>query len=233
MGIADLGWASGIGLMVLLAFGAICHRSLVSYLTLLCLGVWSIRLSYHVLRYRVYRRPEDGRYQAMRQHWGPRANLHFIWFFAAQAVAVVVFAAPPIAAMAGGEASGSLLTAILGVLIWIVSWVGESVADHQLEAFRSHPQHRGKVCRSGLWRYSRHPNYFFEWLHWWTYVLLGWGSEWWWITWIGPVVMLFSLFKVSGIPYTEQQALRSRGDAYRDYQRTTSVFIPWPPKKEA
>jgi steroid 5-alpha reductase family enzyme len=82
----------------------------------------------------------------------------------------------------------------------------------------------------GLWRFSRHPNYFFEWLHWCAYVLIGHGA---WITWLGPIGMLWLLTRVTGIPHTERQALRSRGDAYRAYMRTTSAFVPWPPRREA
>jgi steroid 5-alpha reductase family enzyme len=111
--------------------------------------------------------------------------------------------------------------------VWTVAVTGESVADAQLARFRTDPVNKGMVCSDGLWRYSRHPNYFFEWAHWWAYVLIGGGAA---LTWLGPVAMLVFLFRITGIPYTEKQALRSRGDAYRDYQETTSVFFPWPPK---
>ena len=82
----------------------------------------------------------------------------------------------------------------------------------------------------GLWRYSRHPNYFFEWLVWVAYCVFAWPSPWGWATIYCPLLMLFFLFRVTGIPMTEEQALRSRGDDYRDYQRTTSAFVPWFPK---
>jgi hypothetical protein len=95
------------------------------------------------------------------------------------------------------------------------------------------PANRGRTCRAGLWRYSRHPNYFFEWLHWWSYPLLAWGSPEWWLTLLGPALMLYTLLKVTGIPYTEQQALASRGDDYRAYQRSTSALFPGFPKQEA
>jgi hypothetical protein len=86
------------------------------------------------------------------------------------------------------------------------------------------------VCREGLWRYSRHPNYFFEWLHWWAYVFLAIGSPLWWLPMLGVAVMFLFLTRVTGIPPTEAQALRSRGDAYRAYQRTTNAFFPGPVK---
>jgi steroid 5-alpha reductase family enzyme len=118
------------------------------------------------------------------------------------------------------------------VLIWAVAVGGETLADRQLAAWRAAPANDGRTCRSGLWRYSRHPNYFFEWLHWWTYIPLAWGSPWWWLTLLGQALMLFTLFKVTGIPHTERQALASRGEDYRAYQRSTSVFIPWFPKED-
>ncbi len=86
------------------------------------------------------------------------------------------------------------------------------------------------VMERGLWRYSRHPNYFFEWLHWFTYVLLAVGSPLWWLAWSGPLVMYLFLRYLSGVPFTEKQALRSRGEDYRDYQRSTPMFFPWFPR---
>ena len=118
-----------------------------------------------------------------------------------------------------------------GALLWLVAIAGEALADMQLARFRRDPARAGQGCRQGLWRYSRHPNYFFEWLHWWAYVLLGLGSPWWWVTVAGVVVMYVFLTRVTGIPYTEQQALRTRGEAYRRYQETTSVFFPLIPSK--
>jgi len=94
----------------------------------------------------------------------------------------------------------------------------------------SYASNKGKVCDTGLWRWSRHPNYFFEWLHWFAYVLIGIGSPYWWVTVAGVLVMYVFLTKVTGIPWTEQQSLRSRGDAYRRYQQSTSEFFPLPPR---
>ena len=116
--------------------------------------------------------------------------------------------------------------------MWVISIAGESLADRQLSAHRSRPENRGRTCRTGLWAYSRHPNYFFEWLHWWSYVLLSLGAAYWWLSPAAAVFMLVLLFYVTGIPYTEIRARATRGNDYRDYQRTTSVFVPWFPKGE-
>jgi steroid 5-alpha reductase family enzyme len=93
--------------------------------------------------------------------------------------------------------------------------------------------YRGRACRVGLWRYSRHPNYFFEWLIWIAFFVFALGSPYGWITVYCPLLMLYFLLRVTGIPATEEQALKSRGEAYRECQRTTSVFVPWFPKKSA
>jgi steroid 5-alpha reductase family enzyme len=110
--------------------------------------------------------------------------------------------------------------------VFVVALVGEWVADRQLAAFKADPNNRGRVCRAGLWRYSRHPNYFFEWLVWVAYFVFALPSPWGWLSALSPLLMLFFLFRITGIPATEEQSLRSRGAEYREYQRTTSVFFP-------
>jgi steroid 5-alpha reductase family enzyme len=120
---------------------------------------------------------------------------------------------------------------ITAVGLWLVAIIGETVADRQLAAFRANPDNRGRTCRSGLWAYSRHPNYFFEWLNWCAYALMALPAPYGWAGLASPVIMLFLILKVTGVPPSEEQALASRGDDYRDYQRTTSVFIPWFPKR--
>jgi steroid 5-alpha reductase family enzyme len=115
---------------------------------------------------------------------------------------------------------------------WIVAVAGEAMADARLERFRKDPANQGRVCRDGLWRYSRHPNYFFECLHWFTYLFLLIGSAWWWVGLIAPAVMAFLLLRLSGIPVTETHLAKSRPE-YAEYMRTTSAFIPWPPKEGA
>ena len=190
--------------------------------------VWGLRLALHLVRDRVLAaRGEDGRYLALREQWGARAPRNFLFLHLAQVVFALLFSLPVLAAMRGGPLDG---WALAGVLVWVVAVVGEGVADRQLAAFRADPRNRGEVCQAGLWRYSRHPNYFFEWLQWWAYVALGHAAP---LTLLGPAVMLVFLFRLTGIPYTERQALRTRGEKYRAYQRTTSAFVPWPARHEA
>ena len=230
-GVVDVGWAAGLGLLAvlyaILAPGVPFRRLLVGVLA----SAWSLRLASYILTNRVLGRPEDGRYQTLRSKWGEQAQSRFFLFFQAQALVDVVFSIPFLVAMSNPR-PGLGGWGVTGVLIWLVAVMGEALADRQLAAFRAEPSNLGKVCRVGLWRTSRHPNYFFEWLHWWSYVLLAVGSRWWAMTLLGPTLMLFFLFKVIGIPATEAQALVSRGEAYRDYQRTTSAFVPWFPSRQ-
>lgn len=227
-GIVDVAWAAGVGALAAYfawaADGLPERRLLIAAIAL----VWALRLTGYLFR-RVMRMPEDGRYQEMRESWGEGANRNLFWFFQIQAFWSVLFAAPMFLAARNSAALG--WADLLGAAVWATALIGESVADRQLDRFRSDPTTRGKVCREGLWRYSRHPNYFFEWVHWWAYVLIGWQAPLGWLTLAGPAVMLFFLFKITGIPPTEKHLLNSRGDAYREYQRTTSAFFPWPPEE--
>ena len=121
--------------------------------------------------------------------------------------------------------------AVLALLIWSVSVAGEAVADRQLRAFKADPANRGRVCRVGLWRYSRHPNYFFECLHWVAYTALSVGTGWAWLTLLPPVLMAWLLLKLSGVPILEAHLAQTRA-GYDEYIRTTSALIPWPPKRD-
>ena len=228
-GIVDVAWSFTTGLLGVwfawIAPGYYPRRVLVMVLA----GAWAMRLGLHLAR-RVLNEREDGRYHALRARWGADADRKLFIFFQVQAVWAVMFAAPMYAAASNpvrGLGPFDLAAAILA----FVALQGESIADRQLARFRRNPANQGQVCREGLWRYSRHPNYFFEWLHWWAYALIAIGSPYWWVAALGVVLMLLFLTRVTGIPPTERQALRSRGEAYAEYQRTTSAFVPWPPKR--
>ena len=188
-----------------------------------------MRLAFFLLKNRILRESEDPRYQQLRQQWGDRAERNFLFFFLFQAVLVLLLALPYLA-VARNQSQLGWMDGI-GICVWLISLVGESAADRQLQEFKSDPGNRGKTCRRGLWRYSRHPNYFFEWLHWWSYPFLAAGSHIWALSLTGPAVMLFFLYKVTGIPATEKRALESRVEDYRRYQQTTSAFFPWFPKE--
>jgi len=121
---------------------------------------------------------------------------------------------------------------IAGALLWLIAIGGESLADSQLSAFRNRPENQGKVCDRGLWKYSRHPNYFFEWMIWVAFAVVALGSTGGWLGTLSPIIMYYLLTQVTGIPPAETQSLKSRGDAYRAYQARTSAFFPLPPRAE-
>lgn len=231
-GVVDVGWAAGLGLLA--AFHAARAASVPLERRLLVgglAGAWALRLAVHLLRDRVLGKPEDGRYQTLRASWGAKVDVFFLFFFQAQALLDAILAVPFQVALQAPAAPFALQD-YAGAAVWLVAVGGESLADRQLARFRARPESKGKTCREGLWRFSRHPNYFFEWLHWWSYPILAWGAPWWALTLTAPALMLFFLLRVTGIPATEAQALKSRGDDYRDYQATTSAFVPWFPKKK-
>lgn len=223
-GIVDVIWSGGMGVAALFIAvtgpGGAGPRLAMAVLA----AVWSFRLASHL--WRRVRRDEDGRYRALRERWHGHQG-KFFGLFMFQAFLVPLFSLPFVAVGANAHGGFHLLA---GVLIWAVALAGETVADRQLERFRAIPANHGSSCRAGLWRYSRHPNYFFEWCHWFAYVALAWGSPLAWMAWVGPLLMFVFLRWVSGIPFTEQQALRSRGEEYRAYQRATPAFFPWFPK---
>jgi len=226
-GIVDALWAAGLGgatvLLALLGPGAAAPRLALGVLG----GLWGLRLARHLWR-RVRCEPEDGRYRALRKHWQGDQRRLFA-FFQFQAALIPLFALPFVAVAT--NAMTSLPWLVAGVAIWIAGVLGEAIADAQLARFRADPRQRGRTCRSGLWRYSRHPNYFFEWLHWFAYVALAVGSPLAWMAWSGPLLMFLFLRFISGIPFTEAQALRTRGEDYRAYQRSTPMLFPWFPKR--
>ncbi len=228
-GIVDVAWSFGTALsavwLLLYADGDVTRRWIVGGMV----GLWGARLGWH-LATRMTREPEDGRYQQMRQRWGDHEQWKLFGFFQIQAAWAVLFAIPMLAAGMNTREPMAWFD-VAAIAVWLVSITGTTVSDWQLSRFKSRDNSSGKVCRVGLWQYSRHPNYFFEWVGWWAYLLLAVGSSWWWVAALGPAVMLFFLLKVTGIPPTEARALESRGDAYRDYQRTTSAFFPLPPKQ--
>lgn len=226
-GIVDVFWALGImaGSIFIAARGngEFQLRVLLGIIG----GLWFARLGIHLLL-RILSESEDGRYRAIREKFGSKTNLFHCFFYLLQAGFIVMCVLP--IWLLSHHTEPRLWTMISAVIIAAIAFIGEHQADHQLHLFRQDPDNKGKTCRLGLWKYSRHPNYFFEWCHWFVYPILGigmTGAGW---LWLAPIVMFIFLYYGTGIPYTEMQALKSRGDDYREYQRTTSAFFPMRPK---
>jgi steroid 5-alpha reductase family enzyme len=227
--IADVGFCTGLIAAVLWyaleASGEIERKLLVALMVCLYAG----RLGFFILINRIIGKTEDARYRRLRQKWGEGQRLKMFGYFQLQAIAVAAFSLPFVVVIQIPRPSFGFWE-LGGLLLWIVAASGEATADWQLARFRAKPWNHDRVCREGLWYYSRHPNYFFEWLHWWTYVVMAIGAPGWPLTLIGPVAMGWALLRVTGIPLAEQRALTSKGEDYREYQRTTNAFVPWFPK---
>lgn len=230
--IADVGWCYGLALVVLWYAGSVSGEPVRRWLVGAMVCLYALRLGTHLLVDRVWNKTEDGRYRALRLRWGDQSSMRMFWYFQLQAAAIAFFSLPPLVVMQNPHPPFHLWD-LAGFLLWIVAVTGEAIADRQLAKFRSKPWNKDRVCRIGLWHYSRHPNYFFEWLHWWSYVVMAlaiptgnWG-----LTLVGPIAMGVALLKVTGIPWTERQSLATRGEEYAAYQRTTNAFIPWFPRR--
>lgn len=193
--------------------------------------LWGGRLSLHLHR-RVGggREREDARYSELRSTHGAGTPRFMFRFFQMQACTVWVLLLPVFAA-AGDKASYPQIYDIVGALVVLGAVAGESLADAQLRRFKADPANRGRLCEAGLWAYSRHPNYFFEWLVWVGFALAACGAPAGLVAVVAPAMMYWLLRCVTGVPMSEERALRLKGDAWRDYSRRVSVFFPRFPKR--
>jgi steroid 5-alpha reductase family enzyme len=193
-------------------------------------GAWSARLGLHIAK-RTARGTEDARYAQFRRDWGAAFQRRMFWFLQLQAAAAALLALSML--LAARNPSPLSLLDLVAVIVLSMAIVGEAVADQQLRRFRADAANHGRICENGLWGWSRHPNYFFEWFGWVAYPLFaldpsaGWQLGW--LAVSAPVFMYWLLVHVSGVPPLEQQMLRSRGDAFRQYQARVSGFVPVPP----
>ncbi len=229
-GIVDVGWAlSFTPVAALFAFRSTSCACGWGVLLAIVIA-WSLRLGGYLIARGAASAPEEGRYKDLRARWGPATSWKFFVFFQAQAALtgilstafVVPFVVEPT----------SWIPRAIGASISIVGIAGEAIADAQLARFKRDPANKGKVCDVGLWGWSRHPNYFFEWCFWIGLALYGLAFGWVGAIAIVPQAIIFgSIWGVTGIPPTENQAIRSKGDAYRDYQKRVSKFVPLPPKR--
>ena len=228
-GLVDPIWAFTLGGLALV-YGALGPAPATTRAALAAMGgLWGVRLGAHLWA-RNAGKPEDWRYAQFRARWGAHADRNLFWFFQFQNVFTLALSASaflPAAFRAGDPPPAAFAAA---AAIWLVAVAGEGLADRQMERFRADPANKGAVCRAGLWQWSRHPNYFFECLHWLAYLPLSLGAPWGWAALAAPVVMALLLLKLSGVPLMEQEMAR-RKPGYADYMRTTSMLIPWPPRR--
>jgi len=230
-GVVDIFWAFNFSIIAIFLY--FLGDGLQERKILLCsmLLIWSMRLGiYLLIRVGSHLDVEEGRYKKMREEWGASVNSKLFLFFQAQALSNI-YLAIPFFLIVFNKKEGLSILEYTGAVVWAISIIGEALADNQLKQFKKNPDNKGKVCDAGLWNYSRHPNYFFECMIWVGYFLVALDADYGWIGVLSPLTITLLLFRITGIPLTEQQAIRSKGDAYKEYQRTTSMFVPWFKKK--
>ncbi|MBT8438872.1 MAG: DUF1295 domain-containing protein [Gammaproteobacteria bacterium] len=196
-------------------------------LLLVLITVWALRLSIF-LAIRNWGEAEDRRYRDIRANNEPHFNLKSLYIiFGLQAVLAWIISAPLLYALSTESTIGVIEKFAAG--LWLTGFVFESIADQQLYRFKSNPDNRGKVMDSGLWAYSRHPNYFGEFLIWWSFFLFALSSGGWW-TVFAPLIMTILLLKVSGVSLMEKD-ISERRAGYREYIQSTNAFFPGKPKR--
>lgn len=194
---------------------------------LVLIAAWAARLASHIGS-RTHGGGEDPRYAKFIEEWGDSAASRLFLFLQIQALAAFILVLAVYLAATNDTSFPRLLDGF-AILIAVVALAGESISDRQLARFRRTPEAKTEVCEIGLWRYSRHPNYFFEWLFWcaWPLFALS-ASPWTWASLLAPALMYWLLVHVSGIPPLEEHMLHSRGDKFRALQKRVNAFFPGP-----
>ena len=228
--IVDIFWGTGFVIFTWVAFlltpeGFIGRKLLLSGLV----TIWGLRLTLHVLT-RNWGKPEDFRYQTWRNETGPSWWWKSLFkVFILQGVLLLIVATPLLAAQERPQPDQLTWLDLLAVLVWLIGFIFEALGDWQLMRFKANPANKGKLLTTGVWRYTRHPNYFGDATQWWAYYLLALVAGGWW-TIFSPLIMTGLLLRVSGVRLLEK-TLKETKPGYREYVDSTSEFIPWFPRK--
>ncbi len=231
----DVAWSLGTGLggvtFACASGGDMAPLGLRQIVVAALVAVWSLRLGIHIAR-RSAAGIDDPRYAALRLAWGPAFPLRLYLFLMVQA-AVALGLAATIGLAAWNPAKLGVVD-LAGAAVLALGILGEGIADSQLRRFKADPANRGTVCDVGLWSWSRHPNYFFEWLCWVAYPLFALSGGWPWgaLALCGPGLMYWALRHASGVPPLEDHMRRRYGQAFAAYAGRVSVFFPFPPRSE-
>lgn len=227
--IVDLFWGPGFGVVAMVTRSLSDSRSLASELLCWLTCVWAVRLGLY-LAWRNHGRPEDYRYRQMRERRGQPFWLTSLFIvFGLQGVVMWIVSLPlQVGISAPNHPHGWLI--IPGVLSWLVGFSFESVGDWQLARFRANPENKGKLLCTGVWKLTRHPNYFGDSAVWWGLFLIAASSSQAWWTIISPLLMTVFLRCVSGVTLLEK-SLAATKPGYSDYAARTNAFFPWPPRR--
>jgi steroid 5-alpha reductase family enzyme len=226
--IVDIFWGIGFVIITWLAFslgsGYIPRKQLVAVLV----TMWGVRLALHIF-FRNWGKGEDFRYAKWREQNGPRWWwFSFLQVFLLQGVLMWIISAPLIAAETSGFPVIITPLDAIGVIVWMIGFLFEMIGDLQLMSFKQNPKNKGKLFTKGLWKFTRHPNYFGEMVLWWGYYIIALASGSWW-TIFSPVLMTFLLLRVSGVAMLERTMKVKPG--YEEYMRKTNAFFPWLPRR--
>jgi steroid 5-alpha reductase family enzyme len=228
--IVDIFWGTGFVITNWIYFaltpdGFLLRKWLIGVLV----TIWGLRLSLHILR-RNWGKVEDFRYQVWRKEAGTRWWwLSFFRVFLLQGILMWIISTPMLAAQGGVKPAHLILFDFLGVIVWGIGFFFEAVGDLQLARFKANPANKGKVMDHGVWRYTRHPNYFGDSAQWWGYYLIAVFAGGWW-TFFSPILMTLFLLRVSGVALLEKTLDTRPG--YKEYIEKTSAFLPWSPRKK-
>ncbi|WP_442508444.1 DUF1295 domain-containing protein [Novipirellula sp. SH528] len=225
--IVDIFWGVGFVLVAWVTF-VVTETDWRSTLLAILTTIWGLRLAIY-LAWRNHGKDEDARYQAMREHRGDSFWwISFFTVFGLQGVVMWLVSLP----VQIGQTVASPMNGLnyLGIAVWVIGFFFETVGDLQLARFKATKDESDKVMDQGLWRYTRHPNYFGNALIWWGLFLVAVTPSTLWLA-ISPIAMTFLLLKVSGVALLER-SLADRSQEYRDYIQRTSAFIPWPPQND-
>jgi steroid 5-alpha reductase family enzyme len=226
--IIDPVWGPAFGVVALVAAVAGTGDQARRWLLFALTAAWGLRLGWHLTRRKLGEPEEDRRYAAMRERKGDAFAVWSLWaIFGTQGLLVLIVSLP--VQVASQRLAALAATAIPGVIVFLVGLAFEAIGDEQLRRFKADPSSKGKVMDHGLWRYTRHPNYFGDVCVWWGLwlVALPAGGVWW--TFVGPLVMTLLLVRVSGKAMLERD-IGKRRPGYSDYIKRTSGFFPLPPK---
>lgn len=230
VGIIDIIWGFGFVCLAwtyyFLTDGDPQRKLLITILVTL----WGMRLTLYLGR-RNIGKPEDYRYQKFREKYGKDSYWwkSFFQAFMLQGTLQVIIVAPVLISQYSTEPSGLTVLDIIGALVWGVGFIFESVGDWQLTQFKSNPNNKGKVLNTGLWKYTRHPNYFGNATMWWGFFIIALSVPFGFLSFFGPLIMTFFLLRVSGVALLEK-SLKKNKPEYAEYIRCTSSFFPMPPK---
>ena len=227
-GIVDIAWGLGFILLALFNFFYVPGFTARQVLITLMITMWGIRLA-HYINCRNKNKPEDFRYAAWRKQWGKHWMIRtYFQVFMIQGFFMLIIAFP-LFALHYDDGTRLELLDVAGVAIWLVGFLFQSIGDLQMMTFKKNVSNKGKIITSGLWKYTRHPNYFGESTMWWGIFIIVFNGSNLWISIISPITITFLLLFVSGIPLLEKKY--KDNPEFQEYARKTSMFVPWFPKK--